>query len=130
NECNASLKDVFQKDLNHRKIHINHPETIKKCKSYYQYDQNLRGHNSQDQRYFDIYSKCNTLLVSSSSIPKIKVGENIWLANPLECELLQTLPKNYTQSISNSRRYSAIGNGWTVDVIVHILNGLKEELSR
>ena len=45
---------------------------------------------------------------------------------PIECERLQTLPDNYTESVSNSQRYKAIGNGWTVDVIAHILKGLKE----
>lgn len=44
---------------------------------------------------------------------------------PLECERLQTLPDNYTEGISNTQRYKAIGNGWTVDVIAHILKGLK-----
>ena len=44
---------------------------------------------------------------------------------PLECERLQTLPDNYTAGISNSQRYKAIGNGWTVDAIAHILGGLK-----
>ena len=40
---------------------------------------------------------------------------------PLECERLQTLPDGYTdQGISNTQRYKAIGNGWTVDVIAHI----------
>lgn len=126
-EKNISLKDVFQEDLEHRPIHINHPETIKKCKTYYQYDQNLLGNNSQDQRYFDINSKCNTLLATSSSIPRIKVGEKIWLATPIECELLQTLPKDYTKSIPNPKRYSTIGNGWTVDVIAHILSYIPEE---
>jgi len=41
---------------------------------------------------------------------------------PTECERLQTLPDNYTACVSNSRRYKAIGNGWTVDVIAHILS--------
>ena len=45
---------------------------------------------------------------------------------PIECERLQTLPDNYTAGISNSSRYKAIGNGWTVDVIAHILKGIKE----
>lgn len=40
---------------------------------------------------------------------------------PLECERLQTLPDNYTLGVSNSQRYKMIGNGWTVDVISHIL---------
>ena len=44
---------------------------------------------------------------------------------PLECERLQTLPDNYTDGVSNSRRYSGIGNGWTVDVIAHIFSYLK-----
>lgn len=40
---------------------------------------------------------------------------------PLECERLQTLPDGYTEGVSNTQRYKAIGNGWTVDVIAHIL---------
>jgi len=44
---------------------------------------------------------------------------------PVEYERLQTLPDNYTNAVSNSQRYKAIGNGWTVDVITHILKGLK-----
>lgn len=39
---------------------------------------------------------------------------------PIECERLQTLPDNYTAYVSNTQRYKAIGNGWTVDVIAHI----------
>ena len=46
---------------------------------------------------------------------------------PVECERLQTLPDNYTEGISNSSRYKALGNGWTVDVIAHILKGIKED---
>ncbi len=41
---------------------------------------------------------------------------------PIECERLQTLPDNYTEGVSNSQRYKALGNGWTVDVIVHIMS--------
>ena len=43
-----------------------------------------------------------------------------------ECERLQTLPDNYTNvpGITKQQRYEAIGNGWTVDVIVHILSNL------
>jgi DNA-cytosine methyltransferase len=42
---------------------------------------------------------------------------------PVECERLQTLPDNYTfkEGISNTQRYTMLGNGWTVDVITHIL---------
>lgn len=54
---------------------------------------------------------------------------------PTEYERLQTLPDNYTlvrsedgkQIVSDSQRYKALGNGWTVDVIAHILSGIKGE---
>ena len=46
---------------------------------------------------------------------------------PIECERLQTLPDNYTAGISNTRRYKALGNGWTVDVIAHILRHIPKE---
>lgn len=45
-----------------------------------------------------------------------------------EMERLQTLPDDYTKidGISDNQRCEAIGNGWTVDVIAHILKGIKE----
>lgn len=58
--------------------------------------------------------------------PKIIVDELRWRKlTPLECERLQTLPDGYTQAVSNTQRYKSIGNGWTVDVIVHILKEIK-----
>lgn len=44
---------------------------------------------------------------------------------PVECERLQTVPDNYTASVSNTQRYKMLGNGWTVDVIAHILSFIK-----
>ena len=46
---------------------------------------------------------------------------------PVECERLQTLPDNWTEGVSNTQRYKAIGNGWTVDVIAHIFKQLPTE---
>lgn len=47
---------------------------------------------------------------------------------PIEAERLQTVPDNYTSCISDNKRYHALGNGWTVDVIAHIFSSLPEEL--
>lgn len=44
---------------------------------------------------------------------------------PIEAERLQTLPDDYTAGISDTQRYKCIGNGWTVDVIAHILSFLR-----
>ena len=43
---------------------------------------------------------------------------------PLECERLQTIPDDYTSCVSDTQRYKKIGNGWTVDVIAHILKNM------
>jgi DNA-cytosine methyltransferase len=48
---------------------------------------------------------------------------------PIEVERLQTLPDNYTliEGIKNKQRYEVCGNGWTVDVIAHILGFINEK---
>ena len=44
---------------------------------------------------------------------------------PIECERLQTVPDNYTNHVSNTQRYKMLGNGWTVEVIAHILQNME-----
>jgi DNA-cytosine methyltransferase len=46
---------------------------------------------------------------------------------PTEVEALQGVKTDYTNHVSNSQRYKMLGNGWTVDVIAHIFNGLLDE---
>jgi len=43
---------------------------------------------------------------------------------PLECERLQTVPDGYTEGVSNTQRYKMLGNGWTVEVIKHVLQNI------
>lgn len=49
---------------------------------------------------------------------------NIRRLTPIECERLQTVPDNYTNHVSDTQRYKMLGNGWTIDVIAHILSYL------
>ena len=44
---------------------------------------------------------------------------------PIECERLQTVPDNYTNHVSNTQRYKMLGNGWTIEVIAHILRNMQ-----
>lgn len=70
--------------------------------------------------------KCHTLTTCGGGNTQKKVYDNgrCRKITPLEYERLQPLPDNYTEGIANTHRYTAIGNGWTVDVIAHILKGL------
>ncbi len=40
---------------------------------------------------------------------------------PKECERCMCVPDGYTDCVSDTQRYKQLGNGWTVDVIAHIL---------
>lgn len=72
----------------------------------------------------DNKANCLTTFLTKESILVDKNGIVRYLT-PLEAERLQTIPDNYTESMSDRNRYKAIGNGWTVDVIAHILKNIK-----
>jgi len=57
-----------------------------------------------------------------------KINSLIRKLTPIECERLQTVKDNYTAHVSDSQRYKMLGNGWTVDVIVHIFGYLPDNL--
>lgn len=74
--------------------------------------------------------KCPTLTAAmgtgGGNVPVVIINDIIRKLTPIECERLQTLPDDYTKAISNSQRYKSLGNGWTVDVIAHILKGMEK----
>ena len=53
----------------------------------------------------------------------VEDGERCRNMTPEEWELLQTIPRGYTNKygISNTQRYKMLGNSFTVDVIAHII---------
>ena len=72
-------------------------------------------------------SKDNVVVFSKERFFPAKENRSKWrYLTADEAEKLQTLPVGYTDCVSESARIKAIGNGWTVDVIAHILKGLKE----
>ena len=95
----------------------------------------LAGHAS-DIRGFDVVRRVYhpdgkaptlTTMQGGHRQPKVSLSDTTWRKlTPLECERLQTVPEGYTDHVSNTQRYKMLGNGWTVDVISHIFNGMKE----
>ena len=79
--------------------------------------------------------KTGTLTTLTKDNVVVNHEEMYWRAlTPKECERLQTVPDGYTErgkfhdgvkSVSNSQRYKMLGNGWTVDVIAHIMRGME-----
>ena len=79
------------------------------------------------KRIFNPNFKCHTLTTCGGGNTQKKVldGGRARKLTPLEYERLQTLTDENTNSVEDGRKYSTIGNGWTVNVIAHILKGLK-----
>jgi len=73
-------------------------------------------------------SRCLSTVSKDTLVSWLKAGryqdftkDDYRRLTPVECERLQTVPDNYTAHVSNTQRYKMLGNGWTVDVIAHIL---------
>ena len=91
-------------------------------------DADLKGHG-YNRRVYHPDGKGPSLCASSGGNlePKTYIKPNSWRKlTPLECERLQTVPEGYTNHVSNTQRYKMLGNGWTVDVIKHIFEGVKQ----
>lgn len=80
--------------------------------------------NSKTRRGRRMEDKCNCLTATNYDYCFFN-GYIYRKLTPIECERLQTFPDNWTEGISNSQRYKALGNSWTVDVIAHIFKELK-----
>ena len=91
-------------------------------------DADLKGHG-YNKRVYHPEGKAPSLCAASGGNlePKVYLEPEQWRKlTPLECERLQTVPEGYTSSVSNTQRYRMLGNGWTVDVIKHIMKGMEK----
>lgn len=92
----------------------------------------INGHDLM-KRIYSVHGKSPTLnaMTGGNREPKIAVDAMHWRKlTPTECERLQTVPVGYTEGVSNTQRYKMLGNGWTVDVICHLLHPLTESLRK
>lgn len=85
----------------------------------------IRAVSCADGKVYTVYEiRDGQITIKDKQYP-IKLADGYYLIRkltPLECERLQTLPDGYTSGVSDTQRYRAIGNGWTAEVIIHILN--------
>lgn len=73
------------------------------------------------QRFETSYSEKSNTLTSVQKDSLLLDNYQIRKLTVTECCRLQTLPDNYCSMVSNSQAYKCLGNGWNVDIIVHIL---------
>jgi len=127
--CSDTLGDILDMNASRKWVKVSSIKGWRYGRNYLQYDLTGKGHNSQDQRATYLIKKSPTVLHSNghSKIKFLREDGEIGLLTVEEFEKLQTLPLRYTniQGVSDAKRISAIGNGWTVAVIAHLLSGIK-----
>ncbi len=127
-KSNAVLGDVLESDVD-EKYFYNYPLKNIDLSKQVSAIMDFKNHDMH-KRVFNPHFKCHTLTTcgGGNTQKKVYVNGRARKLTPIEYERLQTLPDNYTDCVANTHRYTAIGNGWTVDVIAHILKGLKKEV--
>lgn len=94
------------------------------------------GNGGQGQRIYSITGKSVSLSANGggqgakTGLYKVDLPDGDYIIRkltPVECERLQTLPDGWTAGVSNTQRYKAIGNGWTVDVIAWIFSQIPKD---
>lgn len=82
-----------------------------------------------DGKTYDVYTVKDGFITIKCKQYPIKLADGFYIIRKLtvrECMRLQTVPEWYEFPVSNAQAYKMLGNGWTVDVIAHILKHIKE----
>lgn len=80
-----------------------------------------------------VYEVRNGFITIKGKQYPIKLADGFYIIRKLtvtECCRLQTLPDDYCRAVSNTQAYKGLGNGWTAEVIIHILNGALKDVPR
>lgn len=97
------------------------------------------GHQSRlvieaaDGKQMPVYEVRGGRITIKGKTYPIKLADRFYIIRKLtvtECKRLQTVPDTYAFPVSDTQAYKMLGNGWTVDVIAHIMShftGLTEE---
>lgn len=86
--------------------------------------------SSSDGKTYTVYSVSNGIIVIKGKEYPIKLKDGYYIIRKLsvnECKRLQTVPEWYEFPVSNAQAYKMLGNGWTVEVIIHLIKSCFKE---
>lgn len=82
-----------------------------------------------DGKEYTVYEVKDGFITIKEKQYPIKLQDGFYIIRKLtvtECKQLQTVPEWYEFPVSDTQAYKMLGNGWTVDVIVHLINATQE----
>ncbi len=93
------------------------------------------GHQSRlvieaaDGKQMPVYEVRGGRITIKGKTYPIKLADGFYIIRKLtvtECKRLQTVPDTYAFPVSDTQAYKMLGNGWTVDVIAHIMSHFED----
>lgn len=115
-EC-VDLEHANSKTRRGRKMQ-DKANAIKTTNEFYQFMGNVKLHKVENGQ----------IEIKGKKYP-VKLKDGYYVIRKLtvrECARLQTIPEWYEFNISNSQAYKCIGNGWTIEVIAHLIRATQE----
>lgn len=84
-----------------------------------------KARSGADGKIYDVFEVADGKITIKAKAYPIKLLDGYYIIRKFtvrECARLQTVPEWYDFSvISNTQAYKCLGNGWTVEVIVHLI---------
>lgn len=84
-----------------------------------------KAKSGADGKVYTVYEVKNGLITIKDKQYPIKLPDGFYIIRKLtvnECKRLQTIPDWYEFPVSDTQAYKMIGNGWTIEVIKHLLS--------
>ncbi len=93
----------------------------------------IKAISGTDGKTYTVYKVENGEITIKGEKYPIKLADGYWIIRKLtvvECARLQTMPDDYCKAVSDSQAYKALGNGWTAEVIIHLLEHALKDVPR
>jgi DNA (cytosine-5)-methyltransferase 3A len=90
----------------------------------------VKAVSGSDGKTYTVYQVKDGLITIKGKQYPIKLVDGYYIIRKLtvsECKRLQTVPEWYEFPVSDTQAYKMLGNGWTVEVISHLIRATQEE---
>lgn len=90
----------------------------------------VKAVSGADGKLYDVYEVKDGFITIKGKRYAIKLADGYYIIRKLtvsECKRLQTVPEWYEFPVSNTQAFKLLGNGWTVKIIAHLLQGIVNE---
>lgn len=128
-DCDVVLTDTAircqRRDKKHSTVqgsHVNFPHGKSQTVSVAHTPRGLERGSTKGSTVYEVQD--SQITINGKRYP-IKLRDGSYIIRKLtvnECKRLQTVPDDYIFPVSDTQAYKMLGNGWTVDVIAHILS--------